>query len=169
MRKNGFGSPLMLVALALGFSGCRGCEERHQARLHQMASREAACYVVPLREAIEAVRRLLTEDEFPLPVLDETGLIVTGWKDTTVRSSRLTFAGRPARARREVFVAGAPCLRFAVRAIAQSTPKKGPDYADTDHSQSYEEDNLAARIHERLHGHERAWTAPVVHVPATVD
>jgi len=136
-----------------------------------MALREAACYVVPLREATEVVRKLLTEDAFPLPAIDETGLIVTGWQDTTVRSSRLTFAGRPARARREVFFAGAPCLRFAVREIAQSTPKEGPDYADTDYGRSYEEDHLAARIHERLQAHERPWVPPsvAVDVPATVD
>jgi len=90
---------------------------------------------------------------------DESGLIATGWKDTTVPSSRLTFRGRPERARREVLLAAAPCLRFAVREIKQSTPKQGPDYADTQYG-SLDGNDLALAIHERLKAHQRPWQPP---------
>jgi hypothetical protein len=73
----------------------------------------------------------------------------------------LTFAGRPGRARREVLLgASGGCIRFAVRAIAQETPKKGPNYADTRYSESFAEDELAVKIHERLQAHARPWQPP---------
>ena len=151
---------VVLLLTLLGVASCRGCDERYQAYLDKMALREGACYAMPLRDATQAVRELLADEKFPLPPADDTGLIVTGWKDTTVQSTRLTFRGRPARARREILLAGGPCLRFAVREITQSTPKKGPDYGETRYGGSLEEDDLAARIHERLQAHQRPWQPP---------
>ena len=43
--------------------------------------------------------------------------------------------------------------------ISQSTPKEGPDYADTIFG-SYEEDDLTMAIHERLKAHARPWQPP---------
>lgn len=145
-------SVLAVGAVVLGLSGCRGCDEPYQRHLSKMARREGSCYAMPLREAAAIVREVLVEDGFPVPAagLDDTGLIVTGWKDTTIGASRLTTRGRPARARREVFLAGEPCLRVAVREVAQSTPKQGPEYADTMYAHAFEEDDLAIRIDERL-------------------
>lgn len=149
------------VALALGPLGCRGCEERHQQYVTRMKDREGVCYAMPRSEAAVAVRAVLAAQGFPLPAdaPDDSGVIATGWKDTTVYASRLTFHGRPARARREVLLAGGDCLRFAVRAISQSTPKEGPDYADTIFG-SFEEDDLTMAIHERLKAHARPWQPP---------
>ena len=161
---------LAVSAVALALTGCRGCDEPYQAHLRKMARREGACYALPLREATRVVREVLTEDGFPLPAgaPDDTGLIVTGWKDTTVGSSRLTTRGRPARARREVFLAGGPCLRVAAREISQSTPKEGPEYADTSYSPSFAEDDMLTRIDDRLQKHARPWQPPATpEVPAT--
>ena len=149
------------AALALASSGCRGCDEGYQKHQRDMSAREAVCYAMPLGEAVQEVRAVLAEHEFPLPLApaDESGVIATGWKDTTVYASRLTFKGRPARERREVLLAGGACLRFAVRAISQSTPKGGPDYADTIFG-SYDEDSLSIEIHEHLRAHARPWQPP---------
>jgi len=155
------GFAVTAVALALGALGCRGCEERHQQYVATMKDRDGVCYAMPRGEAAAEVRAVLAGQGFPLPAgaPDDSGVIATGWKDTTVYASRLTFRGRPARARREVLLAGGDCLRFAVRAISQSTPKEGPDYADTIFG-SYEEDGLTMAIHERLKAHARPWQPP---------
>lgn len=155
-------APAVVVAAVLGLSGCRGCDEPYQAHVRGMALREGACYALPVREATEQVRALLRDEEFPLPLpaADDPGFVATGWKDTTVRPSRLTTAGRPARARREVFLSAGSCLRVAVRAISQRTPKEGPDYADTSFSDSFEEEGLAVKIHARLQAHARSWQPP---------
>src|SRR5437773_8829979 len=102
------------VALALAPFGCRGCEERHQQRVAKMNDREGSCYAMSRSEAAVEVRAVLAAQEFPLPVgpPDDSGVVATGWKDTTVYASRLTLRGRPARARREVLLAGGDCLRF---------------------------------------------------------
>jgi hypothetical protein len=153
---------LLAGAVVLGLSSCRGCDERWQEHLRKMAHREGNCYAMPVREVAEVVRQLLIEDGFPVPAgaPDDTGLIATGWKDTTIGASRLTSAGRPARARREVFIAGGPCLRVASREIEQSTPKEGPDYADTSYQHSFAEDDLILRLDERLQAHARPWQPP---------
>jgi hypothetical protein len=151
----------VVVALALASVGCRGCDEGYQQYKRDMSAREGVCYAMPVGEAAREVRAVLAEQQFPLPPApsEDPGLIATGWKDTTVYASRLTFKGRPARARREVLLAGGACLRFAVRALSQSTPKEGPDYADTIFG-SYEEDALTTAIHERLRAHARPWQPP---------
>ncbi|HMF43381.1 MAG TPA: hypothetical protein VKQ32_22065 [Polyangia bacterium] len=147
--------------MALVQSGCRGCDEGYQKHQRDMSAREGVCYAMPLGEAAKEVRAVLAGHEFPLPPApaDDPAFIATGWKDTTVYASRLTFKGRPARARREVLLAGGTCLRFAVRAISQSTPKEGPDYADTIFG-SYDEDSLSTEIDARLHAHARPWQPP---------
>lgn len=149
------------VALALGPFGCRGCEERYQQRVAREKERDGVCYAMPRSEAAAEVRAELSAQGFPLPVEApaDSGIISTGWKDKTVNASRVTFQGRPARVRAEVLLAGRDCLRFAVHAISQSTPKGGPDYADTI-SGSYEEDGLTEAIHERLKAHARPWPPP---------
>jgi hypothetical protein len=151
-----------VTVLALGQIGCRGCDEPYQQYLGKMREREGVCYAMPAREAAAEVRTLLAEQQFPLPpeTADDAGLIATGWKDTTVGASRLTFAGRPKRARREVFLGGGACLRFTVRVIIQSTPKEGPDYADIHFADSYEEGELTTAIHDRLQAHARPWQPP---------
>lgn len=148
--------------MALGQIGCRGCDEPYQRYLGKMRAREGVCYAMPAREAAAAVRALLAEQGFPLApeTADDAGLIATGWKDTTVGGSRLTSPGRAKRARREVLLGGGACLRFAVRAIIQSTPKEGPDYADTHHDDSFEEGELTTAIHDRLQAHARPWQPP---------
>jgi hypothetical protein len=127
-----------------------------------MSAREGVCYATSPREAADAVRAVLAEQNFPLapPAADQPGLIATGWKDTTVYGSRLTSPGRPKRARREVLLGGGACLRFAVRAISQSTPKEGPDYAEMHYEDSFEEGELATAIHERLKADARPWQPP---------
>jgi len=51
-------------------------------------------------------------------------------------------------------------LRVAARHISQSTPKEGPEYADTSYSHSLEEDDLVTRIDERLQKRARPWQPP---------
>ena len=131
-------------------------------RDRQMSDRDAVCYAMPVGEAAQEVRAILAEQGFPLPpeTADDLGLLATGWKDTTVGASRLTVAGRPERARREIFIAGGTCVRFAVRAISQGTPKEGPNYAEHSFYDTYEEDKLTMAIHDRLRVRARAWQPP---------
>jgi hypothetical protein len=152
----------VVIAVVLGLSGCRSCEQMAAERDRKMNERDAVCYAMPVSEAAQEVRAILAEQRFPLPpeTADDPGLIATGWKDTTVGASRLTFAGRPERARREVFIAGATCVRFAVRAISQRTPKEGPDYAEVSYYNTYEEDELTMAIHDRLRVRARVWQPP---------
>jgi hypothetical protein len=151
-----------MVVMVAALSGCRGCDEPYQRYLAKMGEREGVCYAMPVREAAAEVRAALAEEKFPLPpeTGDDPALIVTGWKDTTVGGSRLTFPGRPARARREVLLAGNGCLRFAVRVVAQSTPKDGHEYAETRYDPWLEEGDLTIAIHERLKAHARPWQPP---------